>query len=513
MWVKVNGHKVELEEGSTIRDAIEISNAPYSEDCILGVIKGEEEFEKHITKYKIITNKGSIILEMSPQEQAQELVKIWRENHKKFEKLFIRWETSTEVAIGPIKTDLKPIKNEFNYQKGDVILSLSGFSAESTHIILSKEDHAAVYGVPDINQGVFARIIGGRRTLFNLVSRDVVTAVEPVIERKSIIKSAGITNLDTKLEEGNQLFTYVQVSPTVKSPQSVEHFFSLIEDGKAKVDYESNSFLGLYALQGIKKDEEYIDQRKRGAVTLRNSGKGKGKVYIYRENRVSNPSHNLIGHVEQGMELLDIVKEEDNVTLISEPGRIMNLSKTQEEAESFVEQYGIQQIREGNTDDDAIIVEQDPQYTIEILKEKKVKTYGISKEKLVGIKFRKDTPRTKWYFKKISGLLDYPIGSIKVHFAFPGMKVMMFEGDSNEAKGLIQENIPEDCVKTGELGITNMSRRHTGMIGVRFEDNDEYGPTGEPFNGTNIIGEIVEGLNYLENCKEGDIVYVREIRS
>ena len=512
MWVNVNGKKVELSEGSTIRDAIKISNAPYREGSVLGVIKGKEEFEKNINKYKIRTDKGSIILEMLPDENAAELVKIWKENYKKFENLHIRWETSSEAAIGPIKTNLKPIKKEFDYKEGDVILSLSGFSADSTHIILSKEDHSAVYGVPDINKGVFARISGGRRTLFNLVDRDTIKSVEPLIERKSIINSAAVTNLDTEIEDGNQIFSYVQVSPSEKSPKSVEHFFSLIEN-EMVLDYDSNSFAGFFGLQGIKKDAEHIDQRKRGTVTLRNSGKGTGKVYIYREDRVSNPAHNVVGHVQQGMELLDIAKKGNSITVISEPGRIMTLSKSQKEVESALKKYGIKQIREGLTDDDAIVVKQEPLYTIEILKEKEVKTFGISKDNLIGIEFSKNSPRSSWYFKKITGLIDAPIGSIKIHFAFQGMKVMMFEGDSREAKGLIPENTPEKCVKAGELGITNMSRRHIGMIGIRFEDNDEYGPTGEPFNGTNIIGHIVEGLSNLEKFKEGDVVYVKEAKS
>ncbi len=213
------------------------------------------------------------------------------------------------------------------------------------------------------------------------------------------------------------------------------------------------------------------------------------------------------------MELLDIAKKGNSITVISEPGRIMTLSKSQKEVESALKKYGIKQIREGLTDDDAIVVKQEPLYTIEILKEKEVKTFGISKDNLIGIEFSKNSPRSSWYFKKITGLIDAPIGSIKIHFAFQGMKVMMFEGDSREAKGLIPENTPEKCVKAGELGITNMSRRHIGMIGIRFEDNDEYGPTGEPFNGTNIIGHIVEGLSNLEKFKEGDVVYVKEAKS
>jgi len=84
----------------------------------------------------------------------------------------------------------------------------------------------------------------------------------------------------------------------------------------------------------------------------------------------------------------------------------------------------------------------------------------------------------------------------------PGMKVVMFKGEKSEAKGIIPENTPTGCVKAGELGVTNMSRHHVGLIGVRLEDNDEFGPTGEPFNATNIIGRITKGLKMLKNLKK-----------
>ena len=83
MLVKVNGQKVELPDGSTIQDAIKATNAPYHEGCVLAVIKGKEEFEKHINKYKIKTNKGSVIIEMVEDESAAELVKIWKETKRR----------------------------------------------------------------------------------------------------------------------------------------------------------------------------------------------------------------------------------------------------------------------------------------------------------------------------------------------------------------------------------------------------------------------------------------------
>lgn len=507
MFVRVNSEEIEIPEGSTIRDAIEAAKAPYMDGCVLGVVKGREEIERHVNKYKIKTNRGSIIIELL-ENSAPNLIKTWKNMYKEFGDHRIRWTTSNEVSMGPIKSELTPTRDEHQYEKWDVVISLSGFTADATHVIFSKSKHKAVYGSPKENRGIFAKVIGGKRTLYHITDDDIIKEVKPVIERSSTVKSATITDLDTGLTEGNEIFTYVLVKTEFKSPDSAEHFFALSQAGKIQISYDSNSFAGFYKLQGLQKGAEFIDQRRRGTVTLRNSGKGIGRVYIYREDRVSTPSHTVIGHVESGMQLLDIASTGDYITFKSDPERIMTLSMTQEEAEKYLSSKGVKQIREGLKNDDAIIVRQEPGFTMDIISDGYVKTLGINKDEIIYIDIDDTASRSSWYFQKLTGLVDSPIGSLKIHFAFPGMKVMMFEGRSKDARGLIPENTPSKCVTAGQIGITNMSRRHVGMVGVRFEDNDEFGPTGEPFGGTNIVGNVVRGLENLEKFKEGDTVYV-----
>ena len=507
MLVKINGEKLQLPEGSTIRNAIDALDAPYIEGCVLSLIQGKEEIESHVNKYSLKTSKGSIIIELL-DSASEKIVETWKKRYKDFDGLRIRWTTSNDVALGPIKTDLEPTRDEYDYERWDVILSLSGFTSEATHIIFSKDKHRAVYGVPEDHKGVFARIIGGKRTVMKLTDKDVIKEVKPVVERKSIVKSAAITNLDTSISNGNEIFTYTLVETTNKSPQSAEHFFALSDDGSLHIDYESDSFVGFYGLQGLECPQEYVDQRKRGTVTLRNTGKGVGRVYIYREDRVSTPSHSVVGEVLKGIELLDIARTGDMVTFKTEPERIMTLSLTQKKAEELLLGQDIKQVRDGVLDDDAIIISQEPRFTMDIIGEKQVKTVGINEEDLIYITINEDAPRSSWYFKKITGLIDSPVGSLKVHFAYPSSKVMMFKGSPKDSKGLIPENTPQEKVEAGEIGLTNMSKRFIGMLGVRFEDNNEFGPTGEPFQGTNILGKVMKGIENLEKYKEGETVYV-----
>ena len=510
MLIKINGEEVNVADGSTIQDVIAETNAPYTPGSIICLIKGKKELEKNISKYKIKTNKGSIIIQLDESDEAKPLVDVWKNQYDDFVDLNIRWSTSTEVAIGPIVTDLEPTSDEYRYFEGDVVLSLSSFSNESTHLIMLKENTTNVYSVPPYNKGIFARVIGGKKTLENLTDDDSVVGIEPIIERSTTTDSASVSDLSTVLEEGNELFTYISFDINEDSPVCVEHLFSLIKDGRIKVSYDSESFIGFYDLEGIIKPKEDTTLRNRGTITVRNNGVGVGKLYIYRENRVLTPNHTTVGKIVNGMEIIDIAKENDFITVKSEQQRLMLLNKTQSEATEILSAAGVEHMIDGLIDDDAIIVEQTPKHTIDILNEGRVITKSVKKEDLCSIKFSDDAPRSVKYFKFLSGLLENPIGKIKVHFAVPGMHIVIFEGDKKLAKGLVPENTPVDKVIRGQIGITNMASKSAGLIGIRFEDNVEFGPTAESFEATNIIGDITSDYDHLEKLKEGVVVYVTE---
>ncbi len=61
---------------------------------------------------------------------------------------------------------------------------------------------------------------------------------------------------------------------------------------------------------------------------------------------------------------------------------------------------------------------------------------GVPDDKIVYIDITDKAPHSTWYFQKTTGLLDSPVGSLNVMFAFPGMKVMMFKGNPLESKTL-----------------------------------------------------------------------------
>ena len=263
-------------------------------------------------------------------------------------------------------------------------------------------------------------------------------------------------------------------------------------------------------MKGIDKPKENVASRTRGSITVRNSGVGVGKLYIYRESRVLSPNHTNVGKIINGMEIIDIAKKGEFITVKSNQDRLMLLGHNQNEIDEKLASLNIEHVKEGVTGEDALIVEQTPKYTIDILNEGKVTTKSIHKDDLCEIDFTENASRTVKYFKLVSGLLEEPIGKIKVHFSVPGMHILIFEGDSNISKGLVPENTPENIVKGCEIGVTNMSAKNVGLIGVRFEDNKEFGPTAESFSSTNIVGNVVSDYSKLEKFKDGEIVYVKE---
>ena len=87
----------------------------------------------------------------------------------------------------------------------------------------------------------------------------------------------------------------------------------------------------------------------------------------------------------------------------------------------------------------------------------------------------------------------------------------LFKPPFSSGTNIIPENTLKKPAKTNALALTNDSRQAVGMVGVRVVENKEYGPTGEPFGGTNIIGTVID-IEKLSVMKEGGTVYIREIK-
>ncbi|ABR55057.1 conserved hypothetical protein [Methanococcus vannielii SB] len=498
MDVIVNNNK---KSGKTLKDVI--SGEYYVDGANIVIIKETRtETEKESKKYHIKTTKGSFVIGISDENET---VNFWNENYKSFENKPIIWKSVSDVAFGNIEIDLDITSEKKHFKKWDVVLSVSGLDKSEGNLIFVQRDTSESYGLKNPKIGI---LIGGKRVLKALTSNDLIVSIERIRESKEHVNYLLTTDLNLNLEEGWKIYTYCTVEFNGPS-KSVEHALAILENGTFEISENTNTYVTDCRLQTLLIDEENPEERDRGTITVRNIGNGVGKLYIYQESRVSSLSHTVVGKINNGIELIDF-SDKGRISIKSNPERLNAVGKTQKEAKMLFEKHGVSLNIDGHVDDNSIIVEQIPEYTMEILKNKEVTVKGISPEKLIYITIFDDkAPNTAWYFRKTTGLTTKKIGVMKVYFKHGD--ISMFDRNSEYSKGLLPENIPNTALEGGTIAVTNMVKKYKGYIGIRTLKNDKYGPTGETFEGTNVVGKVVKNIEILKNIKQGENIYILEV--
>jgi len=499
--VKVYVNGVE-KNGKILKDVI--CGEPYIEGSNIVIIKGiKKEVERESKKYRIDTTKGSMIVGITENSKT---VEFWNKNYKKFINKNLRWKSISDLAFGPVTIDLEMNNKPEKFKKWDVLLSLSGFDKDEGHLLFVKRDVNEIYGLKNPKIGI---LIGGKRVLSELTFEDKITSIEPLRESRESIDYITTKDLNMELEEGWKIWTYFECEFEGPS-KTVEHALALMDKGYFEIGEHTNTYVADRRLQTLDIDEENLEDRLRGTITVRNTGVGVGKVYIYKEGRTSSPSHTVVGKVIKGMELVDF-SESGNISLKSKPERLNAIGMTQRESSELFKKYGINHLMEGDVGDDAIVIEQKPEYTLDILKSKEVITKGISPDKILYIEIFDDkAPNTAWYFRKTTGLTTKSIGKLKVYFKTGD--IVMFDKNDKYTSGLLPENTPSGTLEGGYIGVTNMVKRYKGFIGIRLSASDKYGPTGETFEGTNIVGRVVKNEEIIKKLKPKDELYVLEVK-
>ncbi len=504
MNVIVNGKEKKLNDGATLKDAI--VGEKYVDGTLISVHTSTDKLMKQSEDFEIITDCGSIIIHLEKNKDAE----IWRASIDKMKDVTLRWKTEKINAFGSFPTDIEVKKEEKMYRPYDCFFSLGGFDNATTYFMIARKDHRGMYGAGTNRIG---HITKGRHILDKFREGDHILDIKPVVSEESSENVIVTKDLKFKLNDGYKIDTHVLVKLDENSPESAEHL--LIIGSKGYLNMESTgSFATCSDDQDITMSDEPSAVRDFGSVSVRANGVGIGRVYFYKERRQMVSSHNHIGEVIGGMSIVNLAKSGDKISIATEPERIMSVGMTQKEAAKFLESKGIKQIRKGLDKDDAIIVEQIPERTMDALKKGEVETVGIAKEKIQTVTLdRKKSPISVHYFEKVTGLSHKPIGSLKIFFMFEGMPMIQFEGDTERGSSLYPDDPFKKC-KKGDLGLTNQARPNAGLIGVRLEDSTTYGPTGEEGYGTNIFGKFEGNLDkFVKELKEDEPVYIMEAKS
>lgn len=507
--VEINGTVYAFDKKITPAEAIRETGAPYAEGACVCIVKKREEKEAAQTKEFVIqTNKGVLVIELKDPMSASS--RIWLENYAELAPLPILFESSDAMAFGPFKTDFEIQKGLKRYRKFDVLLSAGGFDTSKTTLIIVKKEHYADYGTPE--DGVFATLVAGRTNLERIDKGDVIESIRPYTEEKEAFGEGICTSdLSVPLEDGDKLITVAEIEMSPHSPQGAERFFALVKDGTFRIDSTATAFRSDDTLKSEPCEYENFEPRKIGAVSFRTAGKGRGRAYISTADRASSLLHSVVGRVTAGMELPYFAKPGDRFTVETAPPHLLLLGHSVEESRELLEAIHIEMTVDGYDGPNNVIVLQNPATTLEILREGKVTVTSVPHAKLIEVEFYYDeAPKSVEFFRHSIDLKTQPVGSLPASMIYDETYIFKAAKQAERYKEIMPENTPKDKVPAYNIGITNQSAKRMGYIGVRLADETMFGPTGEKFEATNIIGRVLNPEN-LKNLQEGDVIYIREI--
>ncbi len=509
MKVFVDGAEISLNDGAILKDALDVGGvAPPPEGAIIGIVKGREEEAKETNSYWLNTTKGKLRIELLDTG----IQEAWHKAVDQISGLKVRWSDGAAVAFGPLSTRIAPTRREHEYDRWEVVFGASGFEADKAQIVFARKRHSAAYGAPAENRGVFASVVGGKDLLYRLDMGDEILDAEPIVEWAALSDKMATQDLSLPLADGMEIYTRIEVDLIEAAPEGSEFFLAATRDRVFAVDGISSSYASSDILMGERIEFENREPRAEGVVTIRTQGRGLGRIFIYKADRTSIPSHSVVGKVTSGMDLVKLAEPGTKLATKVKPERIMLMGLSLNEAEKIAEERGIGFEVEGYTGDDAVVVEQRPVTTMQIIKVGQVVVTTIPADRMVAIELYDDlAPKSLDYFRHVVGLKEKPVGPLPVYFVYENTVLFKPVIAATSYKEILPEIKPKGVVKAGEIGVTNQAAKNAGLIGVKLEDDSKYGPSGEKFLATNIVGRILD-LEKLRDVEEEETVYVLEVR-
>lgn len=508
MRVTLDGVATDTEAGVTVEALAEKLGVALVPGCMLAVKKAVPPEKVETNLYGITTSKGRMVTRL----ECEKVVEGWRKAFSRFNGAGIRWVTREAAVFGPIVTDFEPSKENVELRQHEIAISLSGYDNESTHLVFGKRLHTSAYAPPK-GCGVAGRVVYGRHIVDLLRMGDRIERIEPVVEVRE--GEGAVQRADAKLElrEPVEVFTRLVLELDGASPVGGEVVYKVTSGGVFNASRKTSRYIACddLSLVSLKAERQY--RRGRGAITVRNAGSMLGSVYLYLRDAALTPSHSLAGKIAQGLELADVLEEGGKVAVEVHPERLDILGKPLSEAGRSLTVKSISMMRAGATAETALAVEQDPTTTLEAYAAKEVTVTGADPSRVLKVRlFQEEAPVTVRYFRRVTGLEMKRVGKMEVFFTTPKNDIVLFKGDEVLSKVLLPENTPTSKVGRNLLGVTNTTKRFTGMLGVRFTESAEFGPTAEKFDGTNMVGEVVGNVEAVKGLKGKDRIYLMEER-
>jgi len=510
MRVLLDGRQVEVAAGATLGDLL----PAWDRTTVVAVIRPASKQAARTGHIRLATSAGEVVIETTSLFATffgDEIAALSEGE------LHLRWSDRYAAAFGPFPSAIVPDRTPHRYARGDVILGCAGYDPSRSVLIFSRSDHRADFGAGK-DGGVVARVVSGRGVIDRWTHGDAVTAAERVLSWAD--RSTSFTTADpaTPLEEGTEIVSRVEISAEgytggaveTRTARSVEHLLLSMEKGYFTIGRAASTFIRDESMIPMEVPAELKRPRREGAVTVRAAGGSIGGIYIYREEIPGHPAHTLVGQVTHGIEIVKLADAGQRFSVSVTPPRFDLVGMPLEAAQAVADERGVSVVLEGGGED-LIVVGQTPATTLEALAAGSVTLAVLPAAQVVSIWLDdENAPKTCDIFRRATGLRTHVVGSMPVLFRFED--VTLFQPSIKKKINILPENTPKDVVPAGSFAMTNESRKGVGTVGVRVTDNSEFGPTSEPFEGTNIIGRVLD-TEKLAGLKEGGTVYVREVRT
>lgn len=504
--IHLDGERLAVPEGSTLGSILK----DHPPDCSVAIIRPATQEQAKTGTVAVSTTAGQITVELSGTHAS------FLESPDLVSQLMLHWQDRYAAAFGPFPSDYHPARKPHLYERGDVILGCGGYDPKRSYLIFAKNRHSADHG-SDESGGVIGGVVSGRGVLDRFSAGDRVTNIEPVISWADTSRSFTTTDTGLVLEDSMQIVTrafivaqgYSSGRITTEAAGIVEHMLHALQSGKFVADRATSTHIADLRYAGTVVPKEHRHPRREGIVTVRAEGKASGGVFIYRTDVPSSTAHSVAGQVVRGIELVRLAKEHDVLSVNVEPSRIDLLGLPVPKAKEVAAARGFTLVIDKDAGE-RIIVSQDPGTTLDVLSKKKAMVTTAPVDRVIDIELDDaHAPVSCGIFRRVTGLAEHDAGMMPVFFKFDD--VVLFKPEIPVGIKINPENSPAGEAPAAGLGITNDSRRGAGLVGVRLSANREFGPTSEPFEGTNMIGRVLD-TEKLKKAKEREKVYIREVR-
>ncbi|HJK20435.1 MAG TPA: methanogenesis marker 3 protein [Methanocorpusculum sp.] len=517
MQIFLNGEAKDVPQGTTLSTLLPSHPA----GCGVAILRpgvtasGDVETPRDTSHLRFTTTAGDIVVELLPG-----VVLPVPTGDVSNANLRVHWEDKYAVAFGPFRDDFIPDHQSYRYDRGVLCLGCGGYDSGTSYLMFSRLQHMGDHGAAS-GGAILGTVISGLGIMNRWRNGDRITKIEHVFTSVDKTNAFVTTDLSLEVEDGMQIFSEILINAEgykedhsaidTSCTKSVEHLLFALRNSEYLIDRTASTYIRDHAEGKLAVPMELQKPRREGTVTVRTSGKSSGAIYIYTKDIPSNQHHTRTGTVVRGIELARFANVGTKLSVKVVPEQLDLRGLPLGEAVARAKARGLRVLADNRDVDGRVVIDQNPATTLEVLKEGKVALSTVALEDVIDITLDYEhAPRTVDLFRRVTGLKIYAIGSMPFFYNIDD-EMYLFKPKFASNVNIIPENVPKQPVPPYSLAVTNDARKARGMTGVRSVANEEYGPTGEPFEGTNVIGTVLD-IDKLPLIKDGSTVFIREVK-